>query len=118
MSENDKTTFTPPESGTVEENSTPRAQTHPAGAGSQRFSVFGGLQSILIAAFLIASLFTLFTPSNLFSGEMLNRVFKRGRPIRPRLRRSSSTILWLILLPSVLSRGTGKTIPAPFARTV
>ncbi len=76
MSENDKTTFTPPEPGTVEENSTPRAQIDPAGAGSQRFSVFGGLQSILIAAFLIASLFTLFTPSNLFSGEMLNRVFQ------------------------------------------
>jgi len=41
-----------------------------------RFSVFGGLQSILIVAFLIASLFTLFTPNNLFSGETLERIFQ------------------------------------------
>jgi N-acetylmuramoyl-L-alanine amidase len=41
-----------------------------------RFSVFGGLQSIFIAAFLIASLFTLFTPNNLFSGETLERIFQ------------------------------------------
>ena len=42
----------------------------------RRFSVFGGLQSILITAFLVASLFTLFTPNNLFSGDMLDRVFQ------------------------------------------
>ena len=40
------------------------------------FSVFGGLQSVLIAAFLIASFLTLFTPNNLFSGEMLDRVLQ------------------------------------------
>lgn len=41
-----------------------------------RFSVFGGIQSILIIAFLTASLFTLFTPNNLFSGEALERIFQ------------------------------------------
>lgn len=41
-----------------------------------RFSVFGGIQSILIIAFLAASLFTLFTPNNLFSGEALERIFQ------------------------------------------
>jgi len=76
MSEDDPLTSPSPDPGTVEVDSTPLAQTAPARSGSQRFSVFGGLQSILIAAFLIASLFTLFTPSNLFSGEMLNRVFQ------------------------------------------
>ncbi len=43
---------------------------------SRPFSVWGGIQSILITAFLLASLFTLFTPNNLFSGEMLDRVFQ------------------------------------------
>lgn len=76
MSKDDPLTSPLPDPGTVEDDSTPLAQTAPARSGSQRFSVFGGLQSILIAAFLIASLFTLFTPSNLFSGEMLNRVFQ------------------------------------------
>lgn len=41
-----------------------------------RFSVFSALQSIGVTAFLLASLFTLFTPGNLFSGQMLNRVFQ------------------------------------------
>jgi N-acetylmuramoyl-L-alanine amidase len=41
-----------------------------------RFSVFSALQSIGVTAFLLASLFTLFTPDNLFSGQMLNRVFQ------------------------------------------
>ncbi len=40
------------------------------------FSVFGSLQSVFIYAFLIASLFTLFTPNNLFSGQSLNRMFQ------------------------------------------
>lgn len=44
--------------------------------GKPRFSVFGGLQSVFIAAFLIASLFTLFTPNNLFSGDTLDRIFQ------------------------------------------
>ena len=48
----------------------------PSEPGKPRFSVFGGLQSILITAFLIASLFTLFTPNNLFSGETLERIIQ------------------------------------------
>jgi N-acetylmuramoyl-L-alanine amidase len=41
-----------------------------------QFSVFGSLQTVFIYAFLIASLFTLFTPNNLFSGQSLNRMFQ------------------------------------------
>lgn len=40
------------------------------------FNVFGSLQTVFIYAFLIASLFTLFTPNNLFSGQSLNRMFQ------------------------------------------
>lgn len=42
----------------------------------ERFSVFGSIQTIGVYAFLLASLFTLFTPNNLFSGQMLERVFQ------------------------------------------
>lgn len=41
-----------------------------------KFSVFGSIQSIGVYAFLLASLFTLFTPNNLFSGQTLERVFQ------------------------------------------
>ena len=41
-----------------------------------RFSVFGGFQTIATYAFLLATLFTLFTPNNLFSDQMLKRVFQ------------------------------------------
>jgi N-acetylmuramoyl-L-alanine amidase len=41
-----------------------------------KFSIFGSIQSIGVYAFLLASLFTLFTPNNLFSGQMLERVFQ------------------------------------------
>ncbi len=41
-----------------------------------RFSVFGSIQTIATYAFLLATLFTLFTPDNLFSDQMLNRVFQ------------------------------------------
>lgn len=40
------------------------------------FSVWGGIQPIFVTAFLLASLFTLFSPTNLFSGEMLARVIQ------------------------------------------
>jgi N-acetylmuramoyl-L-alanine amidase len=68
----------------LEEHSEPAGQgadetileeTNP-GSGQPRFSVFAGLQSVFIVAFLIASLFTLFTPNNLFSGETLERIFQ------------------------------------------
>ena len=40
------------------------------------FSIFGSIQTIVIYAFLLASLFTLFTPNNLFSGQAINRMFQ------------------------------------------
>lgn len=48
----------------------------PAASKPGRFSVFASIQSIGIYAFLLASLFTLFTPNNLFTGQMLTRVFQ------------------------------------------
>lgn len=41
-----------------------------------RFSIFGSIQTVATYAFLLATLFTLFTPNNLFSGEMLDRAFQ------------------------------------------
>jgi len=41
-----------------------------------RFSVFGSIQTIATYAFLLATLFTLFTPDNLFSDQMIKRVFQ------------------------------------------
>jgi N-acetylmuramoyl-L-alanine amidase len=51
------------------EGKTPRQKQNP-------FSVFSSLQTVFIYAFLIASIFTLFTPNNLFSGQSLNRMFQ------------------------------------------
>lgn len=76
MNDDDLLTPAPPDQGPFKDDSTPDTLPEPSTLKPYRFSVFGGLQSILIAAFLIASLFTLFTPSNLFSGEMLDRVFQ------------------------------------------
>ena len=39
------------------------------------FSIVNGLQIIATYAFLAATLFTLFTPNNLFSGQMVERLF-------------------------------------------
>jgi len=41
-----------------------------------RFSVFGSIQTIATYAFLLATLFTLFTPDNLFSDQMIKRIFQ------------------------------------------
>lgn len=41
-----------------------------------RFGVFSSIQTIATYAFLLATLFTLFTPNNLFSGDMLERAFQ------------------------------------------
>lgn len=41
-----------------------------------KFGMFSGIQTILTYAFLLATLFTLFTPDNLFSGQMLTRAFE------------------------------------------
>jgi N-acetylmuramoyl-L-alanine amidase len=48
----------------------------PASTTRGKFSMFSGIQSIITYAFLFATLFTLFTPDNLFSGQMLTRVFE------------------------------------------
>jgi len=65
---------TPTDSAVVQEDSsTPPAENTPT---PRAFNIFGGLQSVLITAFLIASFLTLFTPNNLFSGEMLDRVLQ------------------------------------------
>ncbi len=48
----------------------------PAPTPKGKFSMFSGIQSIVTYAFLFATLFTLFTPDNLFSGQMLTRVFE------------------------------------------
>ena len=47
-----------------------------APAKRSRFSPFTSVQTIVTYAFLFATLFTLFTPDNLFSGQMLDRVFE------------------------------------------
>ena len=40
-----------------------------------RFGIFSSLQTFITYAFLVATLFTLFTPNNLFSGQMVERLF-------------------------------------------
>jgi N-acetylmuramoyl-L-alanine amidase len=40
------------------------------------FNVVNSIQTVVTYAFLLATLFTLFTPNNLFSGQMLNKVFE------------------------------------------
>lgn len=57
---------------TGSENATSPAQFGKPGG----FSIFSSIQTVLTYAFLVATLFTLFTPNNLFSGEMLTRVFE------------------------------------------
>lgn len=51
---------------------TPRSSSAPRG----NFNIFTSIQTIVTYAFLLATLFTLFTPDNLFSGQMLTRVFE------------------------------------------
>jgi N-acetylmuramoyl-L-alanine amidase len=62
-----------PEASNSNGSNTPKpAASTPRG----KFSLFSGIQTILTYAFLLATLFTLFTPDNLFSGQMLTRVFE------------------------------------------
>jgi N-acetylmuramoyl-L-alanine amidase len=57
-------------------------EAEPARASSRKsdkpvpFKVFSSVQTIATYAFLLATLFTLFTPNNLFSGQMLTKVFR------------------------------------------
>jgi N-acetylmuramoyl-L-alanine amidase len=40
-----------------------------------KFNILNGVQVVIMYAFLAATLFTLFTPTNLFSGQMVDRLF-------------------------------------------
>jgi N-acetylmuramoyl-L-alanine amidase len=48
----------------------------PASPKQVPFNIFGSIQTVVVYAFLLASLFTLFTPNNLFSGQTINRMFQ------------------------------------------
>lgn len=63
----------PPESDISGSAQPSSEQSHPKPG---KFSIFGGVQTIATYAFLLATLFTLFTPNNLFSGEMLDKAFQ------------------------------------------
>ena len=72
--------FTPQFDENLPDSAADSGTHNPAGKTARQkqnpFSVFGSLQTVFIYAFLIASLFTLFTPNNLFSGQSLNRMFQ------------------------------------------
>jgi hypothetical protein len=55
-----------------EDKTDPQSTASPNG----KFSVFSGLQTVLTYAFLLATLFTFFSPDNLFSGHMIYRLFE------------------------------------------
>ena len=62
------------------ENQSPTDEQPPRRKGNRagkigRFGIVNGLQIIVTYAFLAATLFTLFTPNNLFSGQMVERLF-------------------------------------------
>lgn len=48
----------------------------PASPKQASFNIFNSIQTVVVYAFLLASLFTLFTPNNLFSGQTINRMFQ------------------------------------------
>lgn len=77
---NEPNDFTPQFDENVPVNDTSSERPGQAGKMQRQkknpFSVFGSLQTVFIYAFLIASLFTLFTPNNLFTGQSLNRLFQ------------------------------------------
>ena len=72
---NDLSGFTPefPDNEPVENRD---SQKPPVKSKKATFSIFGSVQTVVIYAFLLASLFTLFTPNNLFSGQTINRMFQ------------------------------------------
>lgn len=77
---NDTSGFTPQFNGDEKGDGTSLERQKPSGRAVKpkhgSFPIFGGLQTVFIYAFLIASLFTLFTPNNLFSGQTLTRMFQ------------------------------------------
>jgi N-acetylmuramoyl-L-alanine amidase len=68
-----------PPSSTVE--NTPPPKTDPVPRG--RFGLFSSIQSVVTYAFLLATLFTLFSPDNLFSGQMINKMFEAWQASPP-----------------------------------
>jgi len=70
-------TFTPPFSPdpAPQPISAPARPAQPRKKVSGRFGIFSSIQMIATYAFLAATLFTLFTPNNLFSGQMVERLF-------------------------------------------
>lgn len=70
----------PPEEPRPSESSAARMRVQqrrrgPAASRRPHFSILGSLQLVVTYAFLAATLFTLFTPNNLFSGQMIERLF-------------------------------------------
>lgn len=49
----------------------------------ERFSAWKAFSSVLSVAMLVATLFTLFTPDNVFSNQLLDRMFQAVRPDSP-----------------------------------
>jgi len=53
-----------------------KTESQPEAKPTGKFNVFSGLQTVLTYAFLLATLFTFFSPDNLFSGQMIDRLFE------------------------------------------
>lgn len=68
----------PQSSRTADQTMPPQRTPHRRGSIDDRvgrFSIFSNLQIFITYAFLASTLFTLFTPNNLFSGQMVERLF-------------------------------------------
>jgi N-acetylmuramoyl-L-alanine amidase len=68
-----------PEFNENEPEATAKVESNPVKKASPKqvpFNIFGSIQTVVVYAFLLASLFTLFTPNNLFSGQTINRMFQ------------------------------------------
>jgi N-acetylmuramoyl-L-alanine amidase len=77
----------------MDQNSTLSAPTvSPARRRVERsFSVWKALQTVLSVALLMATLFTLWTPANLFSNDMLERMIASIQPVKPAMALPSPT---------------------------
>ena len=68
----------------MNEKATPSPAAHGgAKRRSSGFSVWKSLQSVFSVALLVATLFTLWTPANLFSNDMLEKMFQSIQPAAP-----------------------------------
>ncbi len=69
----------PPDMVVVDESA---ARIQPAGRSQQPdFSVWKALSSIISVALVVATLFTMWMPENLFSGSLFNRMFQAVQPL-------------------------------------